>query len=347
MAVLNSDDIADLVALTQRELGKFKWTEIATDTASHVAFNELMRRKRRQITSGYGVEFSVMVKHSGAARRTGLFSTDSLNVQDVFVRASIPWSHWTSGWALDVREVLMNRDPARILDLAKGRRADAMISLAELVETDFWSKPATSATDDQVYGVDYWLVYSATSGFNGGTPSGFSDVAGLNTTTYPRWRNYTDQYTSVSRTDAIRKMREASTKCGFVSPLGSNVSSYNTGNDFGYYVPYSVLSTMEEILESQNSNLGSDLNSMAGRTMFRQNPVVWVPQLDSKTGSPIYGINWGVFKFVFLAGDMMRETTISAKHGQHNVSETHIDCTVQVECRDRRRNFLLATANPA
>lgn len=340
MPTLQGDEIADLVATTLRDLGEFKWTDLATDLQDYVALPKLLKKEKVQFDAGYGIQFNAMVDHSGAAHNTGLYEVDTVNVADVMKSANIPWRHATTNYAYERREVAMNRSPRKIIDLLKIRRADAMISLAELMEDNFWSAPASSSDELAPYGVPYWIVKNNTEGFNGGTPSGFSDVAGLNTTTYPRWRNWTAQYTVVSKDDLVRKMRKAATFTKFKSP--TEVPSYSRGNRYGYYANYDVVGRMEELLEAQNDDLGNDVASKDGMVTFRRNPVVWVPKLEEDTTDPIYGINWGDFYPVFLRGEYMKEQGPMLSPKQHTVHEVHIDLTLNFKSCNRRKHFVIA-----
>lgn len=338
MAVIQADDIADLVALTLRDLGRMKWTEIATDLQEYIALPNILRKERVRFQSGYGIQFQVMVAHSGAAKSTGLYAVDSVNVGDVMVNADIPWRHSTTNYAIERREVAMNRDPARIVELIKVRRADAMISLAAHLEQMFWSLPGASS--DDMFGLPYWCVTNASNGFTGGNPSGFSaGAAGLDADVYSRWKNYSYNYTNITKTDLIRGWREAATKTNFMSPVP--IPSYNTGNRYGYYCNYDVIGPLEEAVEAQNDNLGNNIASKDGTVNFRQVPVKYVPYLDADATDPVYGINWGVFKPVFLSGEYMNETTVPRAANQHTTTQVHVDLTANYECRDRRRLFVL------
>ena len=113
MAILQADDIADLIKVTQKDLGKLRWTEIATDIQEYVALPSILQSEKVSYQSGYGIQWNVMVDTSGAAKDTGLFAVDSVNVGDVMQTASAPWRHLTTNYAIERREVAMNRDPAR------------------------------------------------------------------------------------------------------------------------------------------------------------------------------------------------------------------------------------------
>jgi hypothetical protein len=346
---LQADSLGDLVAMTLRDLGEMKITEITTDLQDHVAMSKLLMENSVKLESGYGVQWDIMVNHSGAFQFTGLYATDNVNVSDTTIQANVPWRHATTNYAIDERELAMNRSPRKIVDLLKVRRLDAMISQAEGMESAFWGYPLSTDTVTP-YGVAYWIVKSATAatsanndGFNGGAQTGYTQVAGVSPTTYRRWRNYSDIYTAITKDDFVRKVRRAMTHCIFKPVAAGGAADFNTGDKWGMYTTYNVLSRLEELLESQNENLGNDVASKDGEVMFRRVKVKWVPKLDLDTTDPVYGINWGVFKTYILRGWWLKELKIEVTPGQHTVCSVHVDSSLQWICKDRRRNFVVAT----
>lgn len=339
---LQADNLGDLVAMTLKDLGEMKITEIASDLQDHIAMSKLLQDNQVKLESGTGVQWDIMVSHSGAFQFVGLYGTDNVNVADTTIQASIPWRHSTTNYAIDERELAMNRSPRRIVDLLKVRRLDSMIALAEGMESVFWGYPLSTDTVTP-YGIAYWVVKNATEGFNGGPQTGYTTVANVNTTTYPRFKNWTAQYVAITKDDLARKMRKAMTHCLFKPAAQGGPASFNTGDKWGLYTNYSVLSKMEELLESQNENLGNDLASKDGAVMFRRTPVIWVPKLDADTTDPIYGLNWGVMKTYILRGWWLKEMKIEVTPGQHTVCSVHIDSSLQWGCKDRRRQFVIAT----
>ena len=339
--VLTATGLNDLVQTTLRNLGKPNFTEIATDLQDHTAMQSLLKKDRVTFQGGVGAQWDVMVNHSGSAANVGLGASDNVSIVDTMVQATADWRNTTANWSVIGQEVSMNQGEARIVDLIKERRIACMIALAELMESNFWGPPV--ASDDQVtpWGVNTWIVKNATEGFNGGAPSGFTTI-GLNPTTYPRWKNWTAQYASVSRDDFIRKARKAATFTRFKPPV-EGIPTFNTGDRYGYYTNYGVIGPLEEALESQNDNLGEDVASQDGKVMFRRVGVVWVPKLEADTTNPFYGINWGYFKTVILSGWWLKETSVPIYPGQHTVSAHFLDCTYQWITRNRRCHFVIAT----
>jgi hypothetical protein len=349
---LQAANIADLVTATLRDLGRMQWVDLTSDLQEFIALPSLMKKHRSSFSSGYEIQWNVMKGTSGAARNVGLYATDDYNVDDQLTTASIPWRHSNTNYSIDRRELRFNSGPAQIVELVKSRRADALIDLATLMETNFWGY-ATNASTKAPFGISNYLVYNASEGFNGGNQTGWSATAGIDrsasTSLASRWKNYTAQYTTINKTDLVRKWRRAAVFTNFMAPI--SVPDYHRESRFGYYTNYDVLGTLEEILEDQNENLGNDVASKDGQVMFRRNPVIWVPHLDNNAthaaADPIFGINWGTAGFVFLKGEYLREAPARQAPNNHTVSVVDVDLSYNFKITNPRRNFLLAKSDPA
>ena len=340
--VLSDKAIVDLVAGTLDNLGRLRFNQIAQELVRYEVLGRLMRRDKMKFDSGTGIQRNLMLNHSDAAKHVGLYAEDDVNVADVLGKIDIPWRHTTTNYAFERREMLMNSGGEKIVDLLTTRRSDAMLALAELMESAFWSKPDSSSDESEPYGVYYWIVPHATTGFYGGNPSGFSAGAGnLDSTTHPKWSNYTGSYTAVSKADLIAKMRRAYRQIRFESPVDIPDYRRGRGDQYRIYVNENTLEDMETLGESQNENLGRDLASMDDTMAFRRNPIIWVPYLDANDTDPVYMLNFAWFYPVFLRGDYLRETEAKAVPNQHNVFAVHVDLTWNLLCTDRRRHAVL------
>ena len=378
---LQASDIADLIKTTQNELGRARFTEIATNIQDHCALRELLNESRVQFSSGPNINWNLMTEQSGSARDVGLYEVDQTSVGDVMATAEIPYRHMTANYSIERREIAFNRAPSQIVDLVKIRRNDAMISLAEHIEKRFWGVPASSTDEKKIYGIGYWIVDAASSsaGFLGGAPTGYTTVANINPDTVTRWKNWSAVYSdtpgsalsgptyqddannpgqrtggnpdSTGFSDMVVQLREAYVKCNFKPIPGVEYSDYNKGSRYGLYTNYKVVSYLEEVLARRNDNLGMDVGA-DGRVVFRGIPITYCPYLDSNVtysggavANPIYGIDWGVFESVFLEGEYMRETGPDTAPNQHTVFTTHVDLTMNIRCTDRRRQFVLKDAS--
>lgn len=334
------ENIPDLVTTTQKELGKQKWTDIHLDLQEYFMMPQILQKEKVGFHGGYGIQKSVQVDTSGNAKNIRAYDTDSLNAADIMATFTVPFRTTTTHYIFDKGEILANRSPERILDFIKGRRTDALSSLAEKMEKDGWGKPDDSSDDLDPYGVEYWIVKNATTGFNGGAATGFTTVGGISPTTYPNWRNYTAQYTNVTRTDLVRKMRRAYRQIQFKAPVPH--PNYEQSSRYGIYVNDDVIGLIEEVGEAQNENLGRSITSMDGKILFRGSPINWVPQLDSDTDDPVYMLNWGTFHPIFRKGDYMEEGKATQIPNKHRSFVVHTDLTWNTECVNRRRNAVIS-----
>lgn len=351
MAVLQAGNISDLVFATLKELGELRFTQLAQGLNRYVVMSRLMKKNKVQFYSaGYGIQWDVMTDDNGSARTVGLYATDQVNVNNVLTQGNVDWRHITWNWAIDRREVAMNSSPRRIVELIKTRRIAAFMSAVKKFEALAWSCPASTNTVDP-YGVPYWIVKSNSEGFNGTTPiiGGYTTVGGIVPTAYPvtvaglsgyKWANWTNQYTTITKDDLVVKWAKAADFTYFEQPVES--PTFDTGDDPMFATTYNVYSNMKYLLESQNEDLGYDIDAMDGRPVFRRTPIAWVPQLDDDSSDPVYGINWGEFHTAGLRQEWLRETQIPIQNNQHTVSSTHTDCSFQWVTRDRRRHFVIA-----
>lgn len=350
MPVLQASQIADLIVSAQNDLGRYKWTDLSYDLQRYTAVPQLFTKRKVTFSSGPAIQWNVFIGTSGAAHDTGLFAVDDVNISDVLHTASIPWRHWNTNYAIERREIAMNGSPSKIVDLVKTRRHDAVVDMVKHGERRFWGAPTSSSDTERIYGVDYWNCWTdnsatnADGGFDGGNPSGFSDTAGLSASTYAEWNNWCAKYTTVSSSDLVKKLRKAATFTEFKAPVPS--ATYSMGMQLGLYTNYDVINALETIAEQQNDNLGNDIASKDGKVLFRGMPVEWVPYLEDRTGDPVYGLQWADFQPVCLSGEWMRETGPTPASNQHTVFTTHIDCSLNIQCRNRRTQFVIAKSDP-
>lgn len=338
---LTVEAIADMIKSTRKDEGRLKWTNLSNSLQEYIAMSQIMKKERVQFESGNSIQWNIQTGTNGAAHPTGINQTDTYTQSDVLNVASVPWRHCTTNWSIDRRLLAMNRDPAKIVDLIKLGRCDALSSQARMMEDHFWGKPADSNDTLLPFGIDYWIVSNATEGFNGGNASGFtSGPGGLDSSVYTAWKNYTAQYTDVSKIDLIRKWRRASTMTRFKPPVEN--PNYSAGSRYGYYMNYDTYSALEEALEAQNDNLGNDVASKDGKVMFKGVACTYVPKLDALSTDPVYGIDWGVFRVAVLKGEYMVESEPRLSSNSHYITVTDVDTSYNYMCYDRRSLFILA-----
>lgn len=336
MPALAASDIADLVTTTLKDLGRLKFQQIAQSLQDYEIFSKWFRSDKVVFDSGIGIQRTLMSSVSNIARHVGLMEEDKVNIPDVLTTMNVPWRHATTSWAFIYQETLMNRGRSMILNVIEPRRADALLSLVQELEDRAWSAPA-STTAKEPYGIPYWIVKNSSEGFNGGLPSGHTTVGGVDISTVTTFKNWTGQYTNVTKADLVKKMRTAHRKCRFKSPISIQDYREGRGDQYRIYTCESVLSDLEDAGEAQNDNLGRDLAQLDNTMVFRNHPIVWVPKLDEDTTNPLYLIDHSVFMPVCLKGDYLRESQALMAPNQHNVYVFHVDLSYQYLCVDRRR----------
>jgi len=337
------NSIDDAVLMTQNgliERGAF--VDMQTDTTDHVAVREMWKKRKKKFAGGIDWDVSYQMDHNHSAKAVGLFEEDSTNINDSMKLGSVGQRHLNAHYAYDQREKAFQRGGLAIVDLIKTRYVGMMVSFYELLEDILWSKPDDSNDEKTPYGLAYWVVKNATVGFYGGNPAGFSaGRAGIDTNLFPRYANYTGQYTNISKQDIIRKMKTAARKTKFRSPVSHAVPTVG-GMQNGIYMNEETVSLMEDLLDAQNTNLGTDVASNMDASLFKGRHMTYVPYLDNDSTDPIYMLDWKHLAIGVLAGwenNLSKPMPIPNKHTGRRVD---LDVTLNMVCTDPRRQVVFS-----
>jgi hypothetical protein len=338
---LQFGEIDDAVTLTQNLLIKRgAFVDMQTDLSDHVAVREMWKGKQMKFSGGLAWEFDIQMDHNHSARAVGLFEQDGSSMGDTMKKGTAGIRHVNAHYIYDQRESDFQRGGTAIVDLVRTRYTGMMVSFYELLEEFLWSKPTDSSDTKTPYGLAYWVTRSATEGFNGGNPAGFTDGrAGISTAEYPRFANWTAKYAAISKEDLIRKMRRAHRMTQFRSPV-SHATPSLSGMSNGIYTNDTVIGIMEEILEANNMNLGKDLSN-DGRVMFKSTPVQYAPKLNDDSANPIYMLDWKWLAIGVMEG---WENNLSAPYmvpGKHLVRRVDLDASLNMVCTDPRRQAVI------
>lgn len=360
MAELALESINDLLLGTLKELGRARFQQIAQNLQTYEVVSQWFKKDKVQFDEGLGIQRNLMISLSKQAKHTGIMSTDSVDIPSLMAQLVVQWRHAMVGWGFAYQELLVNRGRALIFNVVKPRRIDALVSLAEELESKAWSAPVNGDTL-LPWGIPFWVVYSATAapgGFTGGLPSGFSTLAGIDLTAAPNFKNYCSTYVNVTKGDLISTMRQGHRKLFWMPPV--NVADYGKGpyQNLRLYTNNTTFTAIEALGEAQNENLGRDIAPFGsplevkwvdGVLTFRRHPIRWVPQIDDTTimtsataTNPIYMIDHSTFYPVCLQGDFLRESPVLRAPAQHNVFRLFIDLSYNYLCTDRRRNAVFS-----
>lgn len=344
---LSLEGIADFVKATLDSHVVDKWVDISMPLQKYYFASRFMDPKKASKQGGVRLNWKLRVANQGTAKVTGLYAVDDTNKVNVLAEAKQGWSFQTVNYIYDVREDAFQEGPNRIIQMMKLNEQGLYNDFYALMETLMWTAPSSSALDPMTpCGIPYWLQKNATLGFTGADPSGWTDGAGgLATATYPKWKNYSGTYVTVSRDDLIEKVVNAMDFTYFM-PVKPYAEIGGGAPDYGLCTVHSVLATMRKLLEANNDNLGNEVAWGAkgqGTVNVRGIPVEWVPALDNSesaavdTSNPFYGINWNKFEWFYRSGqNMVKQPPKQAAH-QHLVYERHMDNSGNFVCYDRRQ----------
>lgn len=345
------DVLSDLITGTLRKLGRGTFDEIVTPYTEYVFAHDLfMSEKRKQQDGGYGIQRNLMVDTQGNAAWTTPYATETTDVKDVLKTINTPHRTAKTSWAFDEQEIAANNGSAeKIVDLMILRRTGAKIDLFNLIERSLISKPASSSDLVRPHGLQYWFKWVGGGAFDGGIPTGYSDVGGLSPTTYPNWKNYSDTFTLVSEDDLLHKWRQAALLTNFRPPV--EIPEAGRGVEMGYYTGKANTLEFVKLTRSQNMNLGMEM-SKSGVPVFDGLPIRYVPSFDDTTyvnsgSDPLYGINWRKYHFYGLSGWHMKEHPPITPSSQPTVRVMYTHCSINTICNNRRTGgFVLAKSAP-
>jgi len=342
MAGLAYSEIDDAVLLTQNKLIKRgAFVDMQTDLTDHVAVREMWQGRTKAFAGGLAWSFEIQMDHNHSARTVGLYESDGSSDLDTMKEGKVDMRHINAHYIYDQRLPAFQKGGTAIVDLVRTKYTGMMISFYELLEEILWSKPDDSSDSKTPFGIAYWIVKNATEGFNGGNPTGFTDGrAGIDTDDYPRWANWTAKYVAITKEDLIRKMRKAHRKSKFRSPVSHATPSLG-GMKNGIYTCDTVVGLLEEQLEAQNQNLGNDIASKDGKTLFKSTPLTYAPYLDDDSSNPVYMLDWKWLQIGVLAG---WENNLSKPYmvpNKHLVSRVDLDASLNMVCTDLRRQAVI------
>lgn len=340
MTILTHDAISDFTTTTISAFKRLKYTDISMEFVEYISAS-ILDEKRVVEEGGPDIKFDIKRSNTGTARNTGLYAADVTNDEDVMTQGTVPWTKQTANWSYDIDLPEFQSEREVIVRLLAVKEQNALNDVVELNEQNLWSLP-TGTTDKRPFGVPYWIVKDATTtpggAFNGGNPANFSaGAAGVSSTTYPRWRNWTFGYTNPSTDDLVSKVKKSMWATKFMAPNPSPTLGYGKA-DYVIYTTYRVREPLERLAETRNDNLGSDVARYIDSVLIGGVPVKAVPYLEANdTSDPLYGINWKIFRPFVKSGAYMRRTGPVRKDGQHTVRNVFLDTWMNYCGYDRRQ----------
>ena len=353
MTVLLSDSqILDLANGTLKRMDAPRFSQIATRLQVYEVLSRWLKKDKVVISSGIGMSDQLMVRTGGSARHAPISAADDVRIVDLMAKIEVPWAHLRANWGFYRQELLMNRGKELVYKILSPREGGAMIDIADALEVGAW-RAALPGDVAMPLGVPFWVVKSATAGFNGGNPAGFSTCGGIDASAVANHRNYTFSFSAYSRSDLFKKWATAHRLTRWQSPVNIPDCRSGNGSRYRYYANTVTVGNIEEYADTRNDNLGwdvagesvksdrsSDVGYFDGIITYKRHPIVHVPQLDADTSEPIYGLDHDSFRTTILEGDNLRRSDAMILLPNHNALGVFIDLSYQFACLERRNQMV-------
>lgn len=359
-ASVTASSIQDVTTFYLENFMAKTWEDASRGRQHYITADELFTQRRKRAPASEKCTWNYKVNSADNTVPDSFFKADSLNRIDLGQKGEVKWHFQKTHFMVDAREpAMLSGSELQILDYLKMQESDMYDGFFEKNETWFWTLPTApndgTSGDPLPFGLPYWLVQSSTAafGFNGGHPTGYTTVGGLSRTTYPKLKNGTFTYASMSSEDFGRKMSEAIDKCHFQppKPMGENVPSRSS---YKLYSGYKAYQDYQDALFAANDNIGTDLgkyrggapNVALGQQHFRNIPWIWVPALTEVGGDardlnePVYGVNWDTFAVKSYHDFFMKRTKPIVLDDAHNTVVQWMDTGYQIYCTSPRSNFV-------
>lgn len=344
------EDILDLNTLVQKTVvQEKKWTDLSlVDGQQHLTVaDRFLSMADEPVQSGPTQTWTLQTANTGTAKWDELFGQDTTARDNIATLAEQQWALATGNYIFDLREKWFQSDSKKVICdhlamLMHSARTKGLI----LFEEALWSSPASSSERPRkMSGFPFWLTTSATEGFTGGDPTGFSSGAGnVTVASVPGWRPWSGTYPEVSNDGLFSRMRNACRKTYFEAPDPYPQATPKKPN-WMFYTDSVTLELVERELHSWNDNI-RDPAKFYNMGQFNSIPFKWVPLFEKSdsaaydTTSPVYGINWATFKFEFMEGKALNfHKAERAMNSGHNVMQSNWDASCNLKCLDRRANF--------
>lgn len=352
---VNYDSLDIALELTIKKFERKRFVNLTNQYHRNEFFERFVASKKVPEDGGTALAWKAQVSRVQNTRLTQPYDQDRSLVANNMKEASVKWSMQTTNYTYDLNEgALQGGNETEIVDFLKIRESEMYEGWSDFMYEKMWLLPTFGTEPQDLYGIPYWIVKnsSSTPGFNGGIPSGYSDVAGISPTTYPNWKNWTFTYTldTYTRTDVVRKTVEAMNMCYFMPPPKVEGGAGNMPR-WALYTTWNAKAGLEELAEQRNDNLKKELGFMAGALVIQGVPLQWCDALDGGRGratlgpavdttNPIYGIDWSQMSFVYLKGKNSVRSGPDKVAGAHTQRIVFVDNTAQFKYERRDRGFV-------
>ena len=356
MPGLTYSQMTDMVLVTLAQYPPDKNVEYLFDSDIHTfeILNRAFRKERTTIVGGKSINRFVNYRETGTANFVLPAATYQPSISATMAEITIGWRHGHGHFSLIRDELQACRSTEQLVDLIKQRRLATQMDIALLIEKQFLAAPSVADKDSHPYSLPYYVTPitsaqvtagTAAGEFQGQNPTGFSDVAGLDSSDslYSRWRNWnanspnaTGEYTDTVEDRLGRMFRNLYFEAPWIASGLTEMRYMNKR----IYINETSLMDMERKAKQQNDNVGADLAKYQGATLFKGLPLIWLKPLDTYSAYfgffPIVCWNWAYATICIREGQFFQTETFPPDKYQPDVTTTHQDVAYNMPVTNRQ-----------
>lgn len=367
---VNPEDIPDVVTAYLAAVNPQEYADVARNRQSSIfadmfVSNPIVEKKEKK-ASTYRVEF--MNKRYNNNRAKNIDTPDSPNRGTLHTYGSVNMTFQDTHMIVNKLEPAFTagseQEVVNYLDLHLANMYDAFF---EWNDDRLFQLPTAPNDDVPVFwSIPYYVVPYTTGdvgfGFNGGNPSGYSDVATLDRSTAANagLKNGTGEFTTVDQMDFCRIGAEAFQKCRFkpyYSVAKDRAKEKVPENRFHFFSDFTLWQEYQDIAYTSNDNIGTDQGKYRGGATGKANIFMnanwdWVPdRLESGSETAVigtryfYGLDLSTWEMHHYGDWFMRfEKNAIRLEDSHNMLISWMDTAFQLFCNNPRHNFVIVPA---
>lgn len=282
-------------------------------------------------------------------------STFTYVIESLDVEMSYRWRFAHDVWVYTDQEIELNKQGAQfeqIYDLMESKRKGCKNSTFIGMEQALWTTASNSTMEASGGTRPYSIRAYVTE--DGLAPSGFTTVAGVNPTTYSRWRNQVSTYTAANiNTELIPAFDDQIRKVNFQAP--DTMQRYYADTRFQKFKILTDINGDKKyagLTRDANDRLTGDQRDLGyvnqGANVFRGIPVQYVKEMDNigyaATQPRFFWINSDYLYPVFHGKAYFRELPPMNSPSQPYTWVVHTDTWYQIVCTSRQRHGIIVPA---
>ncbi len=315
--------LARLMAST-RELPLHSPDEIINNATQYRTYTckRILERSKKYFQGGTKIIARLQLKVANRTRNYKPSDTQTPTAGEPLASWEIPWRFkiTDSVWRDHEVELNMSAPGTKLADIAKSIRQEMFTDFWNKLETDLWKAPLAEMEGGNSSGTEWYSIPSIITKTGApptiaddGSDADFSTIFGVNTTTYPNFKNNYGTYSAASpETTLLNALESMFLDCMWESPdprtglKETEQSAYEiVTNKEGYLLLCTMAREMNQNLQPAH-NLAWEL----GKVSFNGIPIRRCDAITTTTapvGLPVfYFINYDVLKFCFKTGRYLK-----------------------------------------